>query len=69
MAEIYLIYPWDMLEISLWYAWDKMTALWINDNSLFMRNSQKAYQNEQLLYMKFFDSMISSESDKITGYV
>ena len=69
MAEIYLIYPWDMPEISLWYAWDKMTALWTNDNSLFMRNSQKAYQNEQLLYMKFFDSMISSESDKITGYV
>ena len=49
MAEIYLIYPWDMPEISLWYTLDKMTALWTNDNSLFMRNSQKAYQNKQLL--------------------
>ena len=60
MAEIYLIYLWEMPEISLWYAWDKMTALWTNDNSLFMRNSQKANQN---------DSMISLESDKITAYV
>ena len=60
MAEIYLIYPWDMPEISLWYTLDKMTALWTNDNSLFMRNSQKANQN---------DSMISLESDEITAYV
>ena len=49
MAEIYWIYGWDMPEISLWYEWDKMTALWKNDNSLFMRNSQKAYQKKQFL--------------------
>ena len=30
-----------------------------------MRHSQIAYQNEQLLLKKFFDSMISLESDKI----
>ena len=46
-----------------------MTALWTNDNPLFMRNNQEAYQNEQILYMMFFDSIISSESDKITGLV
>ena len=60
MVEIYLIYPWEMPKINLWYAQDKMTALWTNDNSLFMRNSQKANQN---------DSMISLESDKIIAYV
>ena len=60
MAEMYQIYPWEMPEISLWYAQDKMTALWTNDNSLFMRNSQKANQN---------DSMISLESGEITAYV
>ena len=48
MADIYLIYGWDMPEISLWYAWDKITALWKNDNSLFMRNSQKAYKKKLL---------------------
>ena len=26
-VEKCLIYPLDMPEISLWYAWDKMTAL------------------------------------------
>ena len=60
MAEIHLIYPWEMPKINLWYARDKMTALWTNDNSLFMRNSQKANQN---------DSMISLESGEITAYV
>ena len=37
-----------------------MIALWKNDNSFFMRNSQKANQN---------DSMISLESGEITAYV
>ena len=32
-----------------------------------MWNSQIAYQTEQLLYMKFFDSMFSLESDKMTA--
>ena len=30
-----LIYPLDVPEISLWYAWDKMTALWPNDSLTF----------------------------------
>ena len=32
-----------------------------------MRHSQIAYQNEQLLLKKFFDLMISLESDEITA--
>ena len=34
--------------------------------SLFMWLSQEAYQTEQLLWDKFFDLMISSESDEMT---
>ena len=47
-VEKCLIYPLDMPEISLWYAWDKMTAL--NQMraliSLYMRHSEIAYQTE-----------------------
>jgi len=32
-----------------------------------MSDSQKAYQTEQLLLKKFFDSMFSLESDKMTA--
>ena len=32
-----------------------------------MRESQMAYQNEHLLDKKFFDSMVSLESDKMTA--
>ena len=39
---------------------DKMTTLWPNDIPM-------AYQTEQLLLNKFFDSMLSSKSEKITS--
>ena len=32
-----------------------------------MSDSQKAYQTEQLLLKKFFDSMFSLESDEMTA--
>ena len=48
---------------------DEMTALWPNDSLTFtfMSDSQKAYQTEQLLWKKFFDSMFSLESDEMTA--
>ena len=46
-----------------------MTALWSNDSLTFtfISESQIAYQTEQLLEKKFFDSKFSLVSDKMTA--